>query len=560
MKTRVIQNDPGPATEKDRGDSAAGASQRDTPTGRTRRWSPRHRKVAVLLLLAAFVLAGAFLASRPGASDATAAGGAPTAAPDFAAIDAFVEAEMDAQRIPGLALGIVEGDRIVHMRGFGHADSSGRAVSAQTPFVIGSLSKSVTALAIMQLVEAQKVDLDAPVQRYIPWFRVADEEASAQITVRHLLNQTSGLSTKTGRSFQGSGDTSDDALERAVRKLSTVDLTEPVGAAHQYSTINYAVLGLIVQTVSGESYERYVQEHIFRPLKMRHSFTSEPEAERQGLAAGHHYWFGRPTVAALPYNRGLLPAGYLISSAEDMTHYLIAQLNGGQYGGAAVLSPSGTADLQRPAVSTAESDTSYGMGWFVGPVNGIPAVFHQGETFNYHANIVLIPGSDRGVVVLMNAENSLDLFIRGRMGTVAEGVSSLLEGQQPPSPPSNTGIFVAYAALLGLIVLQVAGMIRSSAALRRRRLPTGRFGWKSRTGVALALNLVWAMLVLVLLPKQFGVSLLTLAQGMPDLAYALLASGVAALSWGVFRTVWAYFAFRKRGEVELMSAPMAQSL
>ena len=81
----------------------------------------------------------------------------------------------------------------------------------------------------MQLVEAGKVELDAPVQRYIPWFRVADEAASAQITVRHLLNHTSGLSTKTGRSFQGNGDTSDSALERAVRKLSTAQLTAPVG-------------------------------------------------------------------------------------------------------------------------------------------------------------------------------------------------------------------------------------------------------------------------------------------------------------------------------------------
>ena len=442
---------------------------------------------------------------------------------------------MDAQRIPGLALGIVEGDRIVHMRGFGKADESGRAVSPQTPFVIGSLSKSVTALAIMQLVEAGKVDLDAPVQRYIPWFRVADERASAQITVRHLLNQTSGLSTKTGRSFQGSGDTSDDALERAVRKLSTAKLTKPVGATHQYSTINYSVLGLIVQTVSGQSYERYIQEHIFGPLEMRHSFTSEAEAEPQGLATGHHYWFGRPAAADLPYNRGLLPAGYLISSAEDMAHYLIAQLNDGQYRGAEVLSPSGTAELHRPAVPTPEADTSYGMGWFVGPVNGIPAVFHQGETFNYHANIVLMPGSHQGVVVLMNAENSVDLFVRGRMGTVAEGVASLLAGQEPPSPPSNTGIFVVYAALLGVIVLQVGGMIRSAAALRRRRVPTGRFGWKSRTGLALALNLAWAVLVLVLLPKQFGVPLLTLAQGMPDLAYALLVSGVVALGWGVLQ-------------------------
>ena len=468
---------------------------------------------------------------------------------------------MGAQRIPGLALGIVEGDRIVHIRGFGKADSSGRVVSPQTPFIIGSLSKSVTALAIMQLVDAGQIDLDAPVRRYIPWFRVADERASAQITVRHLLNHTSGLSTKTGRSFQGSGDTSDEALERAVRKLSTVRLTQPVGATHQYSTINYSVLGLIVQTVSGESYERYVQKHIFGPLKMRHSFTSEAEAEPQGLATGHHYWFGRPAAADLPYNRGLLPAGYLISSAEDMAHYLIAQLNHGTYGRARVLSPSGTAELHRPAVPTPEAGTSYGMGWFVGPVNGIPAIFHQGETFNYHANIVLIPGSHRGVVVLMNAENSVDLFIRGRMGTIAAGVASLLEGREPPSPPSNTGIFIVYAALLGAIVLQVGGMTRSATGLRRRRVPAGRFGWKSRTGVALALNLSWAMLVLVLLPKQFGVSLLTLAQGLPDLAYALLLSGVVALGWGVSRTVWAYFAFRKRGGVALTaSRPMAQPL
>jgi CubicO group peptidase (beta-lactamase class C family) len=554
MKTRVIQTDSGPSTERDQLDSAPEPRQQQTPTGRTGHWSTRQRTITIVVLLAALVLAGAYLASRPGASDATDAGGVPAGAPDLAAIDNFVEAEMDAQRIPGLALGIVEGDRIVHLRGFGKADPSGRAVSAQTPFVIGSLSKSVTALAIMQLVEAKKLDLDAPVQRYIPWFRVGDEQASAQITARHLLNQTSGLSTKTGRSFQGNGDTSDDALENAVRKLSTVQLTEPVGATHQYSTINYSVLGLIVQTVSGQSYERYIQEHVFGPLKMRHSFTSDTEAERQGLATGHHYWFGRPTAADLPYNRGLLPAGYLISSAEDMTHYLVAQLNDGHYGGSAVLSPSGTAELQRPAVPTAESDTSYGMGWFVGPVNGIPAVFHQGETFSYHANIVLMPGSHQGVVVLMNAENSLDLFVRGRMGTVAEGVASLMQGQDPPAPPSHTGIFLVYAALLGAIVLQVGGMIRSAVGLRRRRVPTGRFGPKSRVGMALAQNLAWALLVLVLLPKQFGVPLLTLAQGLPDLVYVLMASGVVALGWGVVRTVWAYFAFRRRGGVELTAS------
>lgn len=556
MKNRARQNRTDEPTASGSHKNSANDSGRQPPAAGTSPRTKSHRKIAVAILLIAAVVGGAFLASRPGGSDMTAATGAATDDPEFSEIDRFVEAEMDAQRIPGLSLAVVRDDRIVHLRGFGHADQSGRAVSPQTPFVIGSVSKSVTALAIMQLVEAGTVKLDAPVVRYIPWFRVADEEASAEITVRHLLNHTSGLSTKTGRSFQGNGDTTDSALEEAVRKLSTVELTEAVGEVHQYSTIGYSVLGLIVQAVSGQTYESYVQEHIFDPLKMRTSFTSQAAAEPHGLAAGHRYWFGWPAAADEPYNRGLLPAGFLISSAADMAQYVTAQLNQGTYDGVAVLSPSGTAALHRAAVSTAETGTSYGMGWFVGDVNDVPAVFHQGETFNYHANIVLIPRSNQGVVVLMNAENSQDLFFRGRMGTVAAGVASLLEGQEPPPPPSSTGLFVVYAAVLGAICLQATGMILSATRLRRRRVPTGRFGPRFRTGAVLACNLAWAMLVLVLLPKQLGAPLSTLAHGLPDLAYALMASGVVALVWSVVRTLWAYFAFRKGG-AEGLPEPLA---
>jgi CubicO group peptidase (beta-lactamase class C family) len=512
---------------------------------------PRGWRRALWLGIPLLVLGGAFLASTPAQSDSSVATRGATAGSAFAEVDAFVDAEMAAQRIPGLALAVVRDGRIVHMHGFGEAEESGRAISPQTPFVIGSLSKSVTALAIMQLVETGEVELDAPVVRYLPWFRVADEAASSEITVRHLLNQTSGLSTKTGRSFQGQWDTSPSALETAVRKLETAELTTPVGETHQYSTINYSVLGLIVQVVSQQSYERYVEDRIFDPLKMRHSFTSKSDAEPEGLATGHHYWFGRAAAIDEPHNRGLNPAGYLVSTAEDMGHYVIAQLGRGAYDGVRVLSSAGTATMHRAAVPAAQTDTSYGMGWFVGPVNGIPAVFHQGETFGYHANIVLIPGTDQGVVVLMNAENSQDLFFRGRMGTVAAGVASLIEGRQPPPPPSNTGLFTAYALVLGAICIQALGMLRSATNLRRRRLPSGRLGLRLRTTLALVGNLAWALVILVLLPRQLGAPLPTLAQGLPDLAYALLASGVVALGWGVTRTLWTYIAFRDRAPTGL---------
>jgi CubicO group peptidase (beta-lactamase class C family) len=136
---------------------------------------------------------------------------------------------------------IVHGDRIVHFKGFGKADNSGRAVTPQTSFILGSVSKSFTALTVMQLVEAGKVQLDAPVQRYILWFQVADPVASAMITVRQLLNQTSGLPASAGNSIYDGPAA--QRIEHAVRGLQTVQLDRPIGSSFEYIDINYVVLG-----------------------------------------------------------------------------------------------------------------------------------------------------------------------------------------------------------------------------------------------------------------------------------------------------------------------------
>src|SRR5215207_5758984 len=150
----------------------------------------RRSVTLVLGALFALLVVGMTQALATGNSSSQADG------PDFDAIDSYVQNQMQQMRMPGAELGIVKGDKIVHLEGFGDADDSGRAVTPETPFKIGSMSKSFTALAIMQLVEDGKVELDAPVKRYLPWFRVATPGASSRITVRNLLNQTSGLSAK----------------------------------------------------------------------------------------------------------------------------------------------------------------------------------------------------------------------------------------------------------------------------------------------------------------------------------------------------------------------------
>jgi CubicO group peptidase (beta-lactamase class C family) len=473
-----------------------------------------------------------------------------TDGPNFDAIDAYVQKQMQEMRMPGAALGIVKGDEIVHLEGFGDADDSGREVTPQTPFKIGSTSKSFTALAIMQLVEDGKVELDAPVQRYIPWFRVADPDASARITVRHLLNQTSGL-PPTADTLVIKEDGSADALEEAVRSLRTVELDRPVGESFEYANFNYSTLGLIVQMVSGESYEQYVEQHILTHLGMNNSYMFVPEAERHGLATGHQFWFGRPFPGGgLAYNRGITPAGLIASDAEDMSRYLIAQLNGGRYEGARVLSADGIAELHQGSADVG-GGTSYAMGWVDSEMDGVPIVWHNGDPGDFHATMILVPKSKLGVVVLMNGSNDLQV---GSLDATANGVVARLVGVEPPPPPglSQELYLIIFLVFLALGGLQALGIARSVVLFRLWRAhpelrPREVLGIGMRVVMPLALNLLWAVVALVVVPRLVESPLWTLIYQPSDVGLVVVLGGGVALIWGVvLRPILALLALRAK--------------
>lgn len=417
--------------------------------------------------------------------------------PDFAAIDAYIEEGMRADRVPGLALAIVRGDRIVHLRGFGVAGPDGAPVTPRTSFVLGSMSKSFTALAVMQLVEAGRLDLDAPVQRYVPWFRVASPDASGRITPRRLLNHTSGLPERAPRAADD-----DRTLAGQVRALSAVELARAPGEAHEYSSPNYQVLGLIVELVSGQPFGEYVRQRIFDPLAMEHSFVSQDEAQRAGMASGHQLWFGYPVATTLPHEADRLPTAALIGSAEDLAHYLIAQLNGGRYAGAGVVSPAGMEELHRP--TAAGDGFAYAMGWRVGPVNGLPAIHHGGVVPNFRGKMVLLPEERWGVVVLTNVSSVL---VDPTSHRLADGVAGLLAGQAPPRTGSNLGRLYP---LLGLgFLLASANQLKEAVTLRRwrarlaRRAPGAR-GLPRRALLSLGVEIALPIVILIGLPLFLG--------------------------------------------------------
>ncbi|CAN5721686.1 hypothetical protein BH10CHL1_BH10CHL1_00810 [soil metagenome] len=457
---------------------------------------------------------------------------------DFAAIDTYLADQLKELHIPGLSLAIVKGDQIAHLQSFGVADDTGRRLTPQTPMQIGSVSKSFTALAIMQLVEQGKLDLDAPVQRYLSWFRLADATAAAQITVRQLLNQTSGFSELTGNGFW----LNRAGLEATVRGLQTVAVAYPPGMSYDYSNLNYMIAGLLVETVSGQHYADYVPAHIFTPLAMHHSFADHAAAVADGLAMGHRFSFGRIIEDTGPQPPAMLPAGFLSASGEDMAHYAIAQLNEGHYGAVTLLSSQGIATLHR---GVAAIDSYYAMGWRNDLRAGI--IWHNGDDTRNHAMIMLEPAHHQAIVLLANI-SSLDLSFA--IDDLAAGVLALLNGQPlpPPSPDRSTNQILYWVGLLMPFVL-VIGILLSLLSLRRWRrgnnfFTWGWFGWGWRLLVPTLLYLGVGWLLFGVLIPEFRTPMLAIGSLLPDVGWSSIIGGVLGFGWGILWPVLVYWVLR----------------
>jgi CubicO group peptidase (beta-lactamase class C family) len=365
------------------------------------------------------------------------------------------------------------------------------------------------------------------------------------MTVRHLLNQTSGLPYFTQMELADFDDRP-DASERQVRSLSTLRLTRPVGTKFQYSNTNYNVLGLIVEVASGESYSDYIQKYIFDPLEMRHSYTSKAAAQQDNLAIGYRYWFGHPLPAPnLSIPAGSLPSGELISSAEDMAHYLIAQLNGGRYDGAQILSEAGIAELHHGAAEWREMGILvgyYGMGWVSQEVGRARIVSHSGTVPDFGAFMALVPEQRKGIILLFNANHAMMKLSLDEMGLNA---AKLLAGESPTPSASDAAPWVMRAMLL-IPILQVAGVFATLGWLRRwQREPATRPSrgrmWRQHILLPLIPNLLAALTLVPVLGKIRG----WIRLFMPDFSYLAPICGGFALVWSFLRTGMILRALRK---------------
>ena len=492
---------------------------------------PRNARV---LALAAAVVVVAINAVVPSASTQLATGPA-----DLATVDAWLDAQRRDAGIPGAAIVVVRDGRVVHTAGFGQADASGRRVTAETPFVLGSVSKSMTALAVAQLAESAQVDLDAPVRTYLPEFTLADPTASAAVTVRQLLVQTSGIPTAAGIAPLQTHATS---LAARVRDLATVAPVSPPGSTYHYSNANYLVLGRLIEVVSGKPYAQYLEAHVFGPLGMRHSTADRSTPQAAGLVAAHRLFFGLPGPDLSPLDRpDLAPSGFVSSTAGDLGLFLAALLDPAGAGGGRVGTASTVSALLVGEAPTGVGDERYAMGWADSTMFGERVVAHAGSTTDMASYVALVPARHLAIAVLLNAQSPLYELLH-KPELIGTGALAQLLGTEAPGTIENL-----YPAVDGLFLVIVVVLVVGLMRLVRRTVATARgdlaiatpASVPSRTRRFLSLTIRGYLDVVIPLGVLFTVPTL-LGAGWPvlirtDLGVVFATIGLLRLADGVIR-------------------------
>ena len=294
-------------------------------------------------------------------------------------------------------------------------------MTPETLFHMASLTKPFVATAVMQLVEQGKVELDAPVTKYLPHFHLKDSRYES-ITVRQMLTHTSGMLDV--KDYQWDKPEYDDgALERYVRGLRDQGLRWQPGSKFAYSNMAFEVLGDLVAKVSGKSFEDYVEANILSPLGMKSSTLLWKQADPAKLAAGHTRAKDgavRP-VAHYPYNRAHTPSSNLHSNVEDMARWMMANLNRGELNGRRILKHS-TYDLMwKPAAETGREGYRVGISWFLDDTKGAHLVVHGGGDDGFRTYVGLCPDRKIGVVYMTNCDHAnvgriIDMLLSTALG------------------------------------------------------------------------------------------------------------------------------------------------
>jgi CubicO group peptidase (beta-lactamase class C family) len=365
------------------------------------------------------------------------------------AVAEFVAATATERGVPGMAVGVWAQGREVHACHGVTSVEDPLPVTPDTMFVLGSVSKVATATAVLRLAAEGRLELDAPVRRHVPELVLADEAAAAAVTVRQLLNHTSGLGW---RLAVDTGD-GDDALAAHVARLAELELVAAPGTRASYSQAGYNLLGRVVEKLTGLTFERSVAELLFEPLGLAHSYYRPADLLTRRYAVGHER---DAVVRPLTDRRGDNPCGGLVSSVADQLRWARFHLGDG----APVLPAGVLRRMREPTVELRGSSLgdAFGLCWFLRDVDGVRTAGHGGSANGQFAELLLVPDRDFAVVSLANGNPGGIPANRAVLRWALEHHLGLVERDPEPEPYDAARareVVGRYAT--DVLVLEIAG-------------------------------------------------------------------------------------------------------
>jgi len=348
----------------------------------------------------------------------------------FDGIRKSIEVKLAERHVPSIAVAVAQGDKILWEEGFGLANRERRiAATADTMYSLASISKSLTATALMTLVQAGKVDLDRPVNDYLGAAKLTARIGDARdATVRRIASHTAGL-PEYYQFFYYNEPWRRPAFDETIRRYG--NLVYPPGEGFEYSNLGYGVLSYVVSRVSGQSFPDYLQQAVFRPLGMTRTTAAPDPSQPDGYAI--RYDADEKPIAF--YDTDHDGASAVYASAHDLVRFGQFNLKVHLPDQAAILRDSSIDEMHRPTVD--EGDGSrYGMGWETSVISGYEIVAHDGGMPGVRTELRLIPSAGLVVVALSNADDRIAPIVADEiMEAVLPNYKAPVKPPRPPRPP-----------------------------------------------------------------------------------------------------------------------------
>lgn len=443
---------------------------------------------------------------------------------EVSTVESWITSNMHDGGIPGMSVVIVQGNATIYSRGFGYADiGTQRPVTSSTLFELGSTSKALTALGVLKLEAEGRIQLNDPVQKYLPWFQMRYRgihqgrqfDGYVPITLEQLLHHTSGIPYNSISDIPIANGS--DALEKTVRTQVGKLLDFYPGEKFQYASINYDILGLVIQKVSNMSFEEYMRTNILTPLSLNNTYISRAGIASNALAQGYKPGFFHPQAYNAPVYQGNDPAGYVIMNAIDVAKWLKMQL-GYNLSDPAYARLIAESHLPNYSVPPDIDGSSYAAGWRIYHTNGKEEYSHGGSNPNYSSHFLFLPKEQLAVGVLANVDSAYT-------DTTAEGIMDILLKNQMPLPVNDifkdVDIVSSITFLFALLLCGVTAYF-SIAALTDFFTKKRKFSLLHRGNLAgICLSMIFILLV------AYGLYLL------PDVAFSNV-SWDFVFVWGPF--------------------------